>query len=320
MLPRRKPFIEGVKNLPATTGDVIFVNPDQAGANDDGLGTDPSLPFNTLEAAYAQAVTNTNAIIALSANSAHAVAAMLDVTKNRIHFESLGCRNRPGAIGMGARTRITMGVTTAVTDLGVMKNTGVGNTFTGLKFDSSNTLDESLYGIVEAGEYAIYDGCEIYKSTDLDETAAAEILNNGDSAQWLSCYIGSTANITAAAKIRANMLLTATISGKKCRDNYLYRCHFVGKAADTAQVKIYGANATDVERMFHAEKCKFFNNLLSAGTPAHAVGFAAAQTQGTVWLDNCGSADHTVMAEAAVGISVTGAVPGFATSGVDVTA
>ena len=103
----------------------------------------------------------------------------------------MGGRVKPNSYGLGARARITMGVTTAATDIAILENTGVGNTFTGLKFDSANTKDESLYSIVEAGEYTIYDNCEFYKSTDLDETAAAEVANNGDSVQWLNCVFGS---------------------------------------------------------------------------------------------------------------------------------
>ena len=64
----------------------------------------------------------------------------------------------------------------------------------------------------------------------------------------------------------------------------------------------------------------FLNNALSASTPAHAVGFGAAQTEGSVILKNCTSVDHVVMAQAAVGIYVDGAVPEFATSGVSVAA
>jgi len=66
--------------------------------------------------------------------------------------------------------------------------------------------------------------------------------------------------------------------------------------------------------------CTFINNILSAATPAHAVGFGAAQTEGVVILKNCTSVDHTVMAQAAVGIYVDGAVPTFATTGVSVAA
>jgi hypothetical protein len=55
---------------------------------------------------------------------------------------------------------------------------------------------------------------------------------------------------------------------------------------------------------------------LGAATPAHAVGFGSAQTEGCVILKNCTSVDHTVMAQAAVGVYVDGAVPTFATTGV----
>lgn len=271
--------------------------------------------FTTLSAAYNEAVDGAYDVIALSANSAHAVTSMVTVSKNRIHFIGLDFR---GGIGMGARTRVTMGVTTAATDIAIIKNTGIGNTFTGIKFDSSNTVDESLYAVAEAGEYTVYDRCEFYKSSDLNETAAAEVLNNGDLVQWLNCVFGSSANIIADNKIRPNMLLTETITGKKCRDNVISGCLFLVKAAGTEAVRIYGANATDVERMLLVKDSIFLSNTLGAATPAHAVGFGAAQTEGTVLLKNCTSVDHTLMAQAAVGIYVDGAVPTFATTGVSV--
>jgi hypothetical protein len=273
---------------------------------------------NTIASAYAAVTSNRHDVIFLSANAAHAQTSMLSIAKNRMHM--VGLNMRGGGFGMGARTRITMGVTTAATDLGVLQNTGVGNTFRNLKFDSSNTKAESLYSIVEAGEYAIWENCEFYKSTDLDETAAAEVANNGDSAQWLGCYFGSTANIVADNKIRPNMLCSGGIvSGKKLRDNIVERCIFASKAGGTEHVAIYGANATDIERMLLVKDSVFLNNILSAATPAHAVGFGAAQTQGVVLLKNCTAVDHTVMKQAAMNIYVDGAVPTHNTTGVSVT-
>lgn len=296
-------------------GDVYFVDP--TNGSDDYDGDTPDRAFATLAKAYSEVTTNQDDFIVLSAYAAHAVTEMLDVSKSRVHFVSAGFR--PGSIGMGARSRVTMGVTTTATDLGVMKNTGVGNTFSGIKFDSGNTKAESLYSVVEAGEYTIYEGCEFYKSTDLNETAAAEVANNGDSVQWVNCAFGSSSNIVADDKIRPNMLLTGGIvSGKKMRDNVIDGCLFLVKSAGTEAVRIYGANATDVERMLLVKNSTFLSNALGAATPAHAVGFGAGQTQGTVLLKDCASVDHTVMAEAGVGIYVVGAVPTFATSGVAV--
>lgn len=273
--------------------------------------------FTTLAAAYDAVTTNAHDVIFLTANAAHAQTAMLEVTKNRVHFIGLDLR---GGLGMGARARVTMGVTTTATDIAIIQNTGIGNTFTGIKFDSSNTKDESLYAVAEGGEYTVYDRCEFYKSTDLDQTAAAEVLNNGDSVQWNNCVFGSSANIIADDKIRPNMLLSATLSGKKCRDNVISNCLFLVKSAGVEAVRIYGANANDVERMLLVKDSVFLSNALGAATPAHAVGFGAAQTEGTVILKNCTSVDHTVMAQASVGIYVDGAVPTFATTGVAVAA
>ena len=311
--------------IPATTGNIYYVIP----ASDSNYvefydkyqkkysdGT--YAVHNTISSAYSAVTSNRHDIILLSANSAHAQTSILDISKNRVHFVGFGLRG--GAMGLGARARVTMGVTTAATDIAVMKNTGVGNTFRNIKFDSANTKDESLYAVAEGGEYTIYENCEFYKSTDLDQTAAAEVLNNGDSVQWIRCTFGSTANEIADDKIRPNMLLTReTITGKVCRDNIIDDCLFLVKAAGTEAVRIYGANANDVERMLLIKNSVFLANTLGSATPAHAIGFGAAQTQGTVLLKNCTSVDHTVMKQASMNIYVDGAVPTHNTSGVSVT-
>lgn len=267
--------------------------------------------------AYAAVTSNNHDVIVLSANATHTLTSMLDVSKNRVHF--VGLDGRAG-FGLGARAKVSLTATAGATNIATMQNTGVGNTFTGIKFMNSSTVAEGLYAVAEGGEYTVYTQCEFYKDTDLDETAAAEVLNNGDSVQWLNCTFGSSANIIADDKIRPNMKVTATLSGKKCRDNIVDGCIFLSKAGGTEAVRIYGANATDVERLFLVQNSIFFNNPLSAATPAHAVGFGAAQTEGAVILKNCTSVDHTVMAQAAVGIYVDGAVPTFATTGVSVAA
>lgn len=306
-------FIPGNVYMVFNTSDEAYV---QYAKDFDKVYEDGTQMVHTsVSSAVSASASNRNDIILINAHNGHAQTVMLDISNNRTHFVGMGMRG--GSIGMGARARITMGVTTVATDLAVFKNTGVGNTFTGIKTDSANTKAESLYSIVEAGEYAIYRNCEFYKSTDLDETAAAEVANNGDSAQWIDCTFGSSANIIADNKIRPNMLVTGGIvSGKKLRDNVIQDCLFLSKVGGTEHVAIYGANATDVERMLLVKNSTFMNNVLSSATPAHAVGFGAAQTQGTVLLQDCVSVDHTVMAQAAVGIYVAGAVPTFATTGV----
>jgi hypothetical protein len=291
-------------------GDAYYV--DYRKGVDTNSGTTWAQAFKTLSRAITETTTNNNDVILVDGDSTVVETAMVTLSKNRVHI--IGVNGNLGHYGQGAK--ISVGVTTAATDIATFKNTGVRNTFTGIKFINENTVAEGLYGVAEGGEFARYSNCEFYKSTDLDDAGASEILHNGDSTQFYNCTFGSSANITG--NIRANVLVTATLSGKKCRDTYFENCIFLSKADDTDKVMVYGANATDVERMFLMKDCTFFNNPLSAGTPAHAVGFGAAQTQGAVILKNCTSVDCTVMAEAAVGIYVDGTVPTFATSGVSV--
>jgi len=291
-------------------GNIWYV--DYRNGNDNDSGDSWERAFKTYSKAISSAVSNNNDIILIDGDSTVAESAMVTISKNRVH--TIGVNGALGHYGQGAK--ISIGATTAATDIACIKNTGVRNTFTGIKVISNNTVAEGLYAFAEGGEFSRFFNCEFYKSEDLDDAGAAEILLNGDSAMFYNCTIGSTANETG--NIRANVLCSATLSGKKLRDCYFENCLFFGKADDTDKVFVYGANATDVERMLMLKDCTFINNTLAAGVPAHAVGFGAAQTQGVVFLKNCSSVNCTIMAQAAVNIYVDGAVPTFATSGVSV--
>lgn len=287
---------------------------DYRNGNDSNGGQSWTDAFKTYGAAIDACTTNNNDFIYIDGDSTVTETAMVTISKNRIH--TIGVNGPLGHFGQGAK--ISIGVTTAATDIACIKNTGVRNTFTGIKVMSSNTVAEGLYAWAEGGEYSRFFNCEFYKDTDLDDAGASEFLHNGDSAMFYNCTFGSTVNQTG--NIRANVLVTATLSGKKCRDTYFENCIFWGKADDTDKVFVYGANATDVERMFMMKDCTFYNTKLAAGVPAHAVGFGAAQTQGSVILKDCTSVNCTIMAQAAVGIYVDGAVPTFGTTGVSVAA
>lgn len=295
-----------------TPGNSYWV--DYRNGSDGNKGTSSDRPFKTFSKANSIVTSNNNDVIYIDGDSTVVETAMVTISKNRVHV--VGINGNLGHYGQGAK--ISCSATATATNIATIKNTGVRNTFTGIKVINEMTVAEGLYGWAEGGEFSRFHNCEFYKSTDLDDAGASEFLNNGDSPMFYNCTFGSSANETG--NIRANMLLTATLSGKKCRDAYLENCLFLAKADDTDKVMVYGANATDVERMLLMKNCTFMNNVLGAGTPAHAVGFGAAQTQGSVLLQDCASVDCTVMAQAAVGIYVTGAVPTFGTTGVSVAA
>lgn len=258
--------------------------------------------YNDVNTAYGATVDGRNDIVALTGNASHTVTAMMDVTKSRVHFVGIN----PGDRGYGQAAKIVMGVTTAATDLGAMKNTGVRNSFINIKFDSGNTKAESLYTVVEAGEYAYYENCEFYKSTDLDETGAAELLLNGDSAQFKNCTIGSSANEIVGAVIRPCVLVTATISGKKCRDASFVDCKLMRKCGNVANRFVYGANATDVERLLEFKNCLFYNSKLASADPAQAIAFGATQTGGDVVVYGTSAGVNVTKISTTTGVTVVG--------------
>jgi len=281
--------------VPATFGDYWFVAPTAEGGSDGNNGKSMSKPFATTGKAITAAATNNHDVICLSANAAHVQTDQISLTKNRLHFVGLG----GGSRYYGQRTRITMGVTTG-TAVAVIQNTGVGNTFTNIKFDSSDTLSTSVYAVAEGGEYAQYTNCEFYKSTDLDQDAAAELLMNGDSSYFLRCTFGSTANAVTATGERPCVLLTReTITGKVCRDATFEDCIFWRQAdGGTTNTFVYTPAADDVERMLLFKNCLFFADITSSSTPDVAVDGAATLTVGRIVLMGCAEVGCTALATA----------------------
>ncbi len=283
--------------------------------SDGNKGTSVSKPFQTIQKALDSVTTNKNEGIALMGNASHVVTAMLDFSKSRVHMFGYD----PGGRMYGQNAKVSMGVTTAATDIGCIKNTGIRNSFRNIKFTSANTVAQGIYTFVEGGEYTVIEGCEIYKETDLDQTGAAELVMNGDSAQVSNCYIGSTANLISGAITRANVLLTKGLAGTGlvARDVSFDNCKFVKKAGHVNNRYFYGANATDVERMLHIKNSLFFAGKLSTAVPAQCVAFAAEQTEGYCLIDNCSSIGNTKLSTT-TGVYITGAVPTYATSGIAV--
>jgi len=297
-------------------GNTYFVDYRNGAATNNGLSRGNA--FKLLSSAVTAVTDNNWDLIVGDPDSEVVETSMLTNTKNR--FNVYG--DTSGRV-LGPRFRVSATILTGATNIATMQNAGVGVGFHGIKFSNASTVDEGLYSVAEGGEYAIYNHCEFYKSTDLDETGAAEILNNGDSAQWNNCTIGSSANEIVGAIIRPCMLLTATLSGKKCRDNVVNDCLFLRKGGNAANRFIYGANATDVERLFRiGGETLFYNNPLSTTDPGVAIDFGAAQTEGSVV---CGPNVHIasvgVLGATGEGVYVsTPSSPTYATSGLSVAA
>jgi hypothetical protein len=296
----------GGGTIPTSPGTVYFVN--YGTGSDANRGTDIAKPLKTVEYAYSLVRDGYDDIIALTGSSTHVLSAMLTVSKSRVHF--IGIDGTNGRF-YGQNAKVSLTATTGATNVFTMKNTGVRNSFTNIKFINASTVTEGIYCVGEGGEYAVYTNCEIYKSTDLDVTGSAELVLNGDSAQFIGCTIGSLADARVGAIIRAAVLLTAGLvdTGKVTRDCVFEDCLFWIQAANAANRFVYGANATDVERMLLFKRCGFINNLAGAGTPAQAIAMGASLTTGNIVLDPACYATKVTKLSTTTGVLVTGAAP-----------
>lgn len=312
------PVIGSGGGLPATSGSYLFVDYTNG---DDGVSVKSNSvgrPFKTVAQAYSKATTNKDDVIVLMGNATHTLTEMLNVSKNRVHF--VGMDGSGGRL-YGQNAKVSLGVTTAATDIATVQNTGTRNTFRNIKFINDNTVTEGIYCFVEAGEYTGIDLCEIYKSTDMDQTGAAELVMNGDSAQITNSTIGSLATARSGAVIRPNVLVTnGIVSGKVARDVYFGNCRFWINASNSANRFVYGANAADVERVMEFDQCAFINNGASAAIPAQNVAFGSSLTVGMVLLNRCTSLNASTAMSTTTGVFVDGAAPTAGTSGIAVQA
>ncbi len=288
-------------------GTAYFVDYRNGVDTNDGLARDKA--FKTLSAAVAAVTTNNNDIIFIDGDSTVVETAMVTLSKNRVHI--VGVNGTPNPMGFGAAAKVQCAASATASNIAVFKNTGVRNTFTNIKFDSALTVAQGLYSVVEGGEYARYFNCEIYKSTDLDATGAAELVCNGDSPSFIGCTIGSSANAISGAIIRANVLFTKGLagSGKVARDAYFERCMIWRRSSNTTNRFVYGANADDIERSCIFKSCVFWNAKNASATPAQNVAFGSSLTTGEVLLWDCAAQNCGTAMSTTTGVFVLGYTP-----------
>lgn len=306
----------GMNGLPTTFGNVFFV--DYENGSNGNTGTSMKSPFKTIAYALSMCVTNNDDVIVLRGHAtahpatdatASNTATMLTTSINRVHLVGLDGAWR--AYGQGARIQLT--ATTGATNIAVLKNTGVRNSFTNIKFDNESTVTQSVYGVVEGGEYAQYTNCEFYNGKNYDATGAADFVLNGDSTQFKNCTFGSLATPLSGDILRPCVLLTKAIAGTGLvtRDAKFEDCTFWRNASHVDNVFVYAAADSDVERLIEFKRCGFIYNRASAAKPAVCIS-TPTLTTGHIILDPACYTNCTKIATA-TGIIVTGAAPNSGT-------
>jgi hypothetical protein len=285
----------------AGAGRTFFVNPTTGSDGNSGLSM--TKPFTSIGKAISSSTSNNHDVIVLSASSGHAQTTELAMTNSRTHFVGLDAVGRY----YGQRSRITMadGVASGAT-ISLVRTTGVGNTFSNIKFDSANTDAQSKFCFADGGEYTVLEYCEIVHSGQLAVTTAAPLLCNGDSSFYHHCMIGSMVHEWTDAG--ANILCTReTISGKVLRDVTIEDCLLVGKSTSNTWAQIRCTTATDVERFLWIKNTIFAHAKLGSATVAEVIAMTSAQTDGQVLVYGGGQFNHTALGTASDGVSYLGA-------------
>jgi len=286
------------QGIPATFGKVYFVDVANGSDGYDGLSMKVGGghgPKATVLAAYNATTTNNHDVIVMTGAGGHTFSDELVVSKNRVHFVGLG----GGTRYLGQRTRWTMGVTTG-SAIALLKVTGVGCTFTNIKMTSSDTLSTSLYCVADGGEFTQFTNCWMEKSTDLDQTGAAELLANGDTCYYYRCTIGN--GIYTPSVARQNVLATReTISGKAARSCIWEDCLFLSRCGSTTFVNVR-ATTNDFERTTLFKNCHFEAVKTSTATQDEAFGIASALTDAQITLTNPTVVNITNIATASSGV------------------
>lgn len=297
-------------------GTTYFVDADNGSNYNDGLTQ--ATAFASVATGYAATTTNKDDILVLSTNSAHTITSMLTFSKSRVHV--IG--DQFGRI-YGARAKIQMGVTTATSDVFAVKNIGIGNTFFGVKFYNDNTLTQNTACLGEGGEYALYQGCEMYDSTRLNSNTHAEMLLNGDSAQFFGCTFGSLADAVSGNVVRPAVITTGggvanSLSGGTSRDIYFDKCHFWKKAGgvNTAMIKI-AANG-ELERVMELHDCQFVASV-QGSVPDVAIASATLTSSQVILTGDTAAFNCTKIATATGVISGLNVKVATATIGIQAT-
>lgn len=276
------PTYGGGGGIPATFGRVFFVDADVGQDGEGNWGQSADKAYKTVLQGYTALRSNKHDALVLSGVGAHTLADEIIVSKNRVHFIGLG----GGSRYIGQRTRFSMGALTTGSAIAIIQNTGVGNTFTNIKFRSTDALASSIFAFADGGEFTQLSFCSFEKDEDLDQAGAAEFLGNGDTCFYYKCTFGNTIYEVSAA--RQNILLKREqITGKVARDCIWEECLFLMKVTNTDFAAVRTINANDLERLMWFKRCTFFNNKLSSAVPTDVFDITLDLTTAEILLQDC---------------------------------
>lgn len=262
----------------------------------------------TVAAAYAATTTNRNDVILLSAyNTSNKVTAMLDISKNRIHFVGLDPVNRK----IGARSLLSNTGAGAAADVSMVKVSGTGCSFRNISFKNNWTVTQNLSAMLDYGANTYFENCDFENlgSAHLTNASAGSLILAGAESIYVNCTIGvSTLKHTVASA--QEMLISKGTSAQAATRCIFKDCRFQAWTSQTTHVFVRVAADGDIDRDIEFDNCRFVN--FNPGSQGATMAVAIATPSGLV------SGDMT-FAYPVIGPQVTNlATSGVGNAGVNV--
>ena len=264
--------------------------------------------FTTLAEVNAAVTTNRNDVVLMSAVNTHSTA-MVTISKNRVHFQSLdGANGRKNSQG----TKVATPATDVAASVAVVSNTGTRNTFRNIKFIQQGTNVAQTSGFIDTGEGTYCEGCE-FEVNSILTTVTQGLLFKGDTCHYKNCQFGNSTVYHTAANQAPFVLQTPA------RYSYFEDCTFINYSDKTTASLIDAPDADSVIGWVSFENCKLICANKGDGATAGATiaeGVTSVCTSGYLLFDNrCNSYNCGLTCEADASILLAAADGGTATTG-----
>jgi len=312
--------------LPFTPGKIFFVlnSADAVVGNfvnefaPDSDGTVRT--YTDLATAYTATTSGNNDVIVLDAGTSHKLTAMLTVAKNKVHFVSLEAlmgvhrMNNP-------RTLISSTGAGAATDVSLVKVTGTGCTFRGIKFSNGFTVAQNLSAVLDYGNNTYFEDCTMHNlgSAHLTNASAADLILAGGDSIYKNCEIGQdTLQRTVASG--QSILISKGTSAQAATRVIFDRCFISHYSSQTTGVFVRVAADGDIDRYVLFKDCSFLNFKTSSdgAQMAAVISTNASLVSGLVLIENAFTYGATKIAVSTTNanVYVMGPVAGANTSGI----
>lgn len=282
------PFVLGSTGV----GNYWFVDP--TNGNDTSSGLAPNEAFATILTAYTAAVSGDT--IVLSTAATHSLTTGLAVTKSRINF--IGADFNGRQVQQGAKIQVGGAIASAY----VVKDTGVRNSFTNIKFIQASTDATALTVFQGGGEGTLFQNCSFVfgVANNLGSTSAFEFLAGTDSSTYLNCTFGEDTLLTTVAR---SVFHIDQVNGFEFKSNILENCNFIISSSSSSAIFVKLDAVGDILFTNMFKFCTFYASVDSAGGVALSIAsFTGTGTvKGTLVYNQCATFNTTDFATATSG-------------------